>query len=121
MGCSYCQAKTGRVPPSAIQGTARLKEHSCATSLSQQNLLAIFNLDLLRDQICKSQNVMHGKGCFHKGELGCSPKQSNQPFLLTRLHFNPLLTGLIADLQFIPSYSPFTQTNLAAFTEGQVD
>lgn len=110
-----------RQAPSAIRETVRLKEHSCATSLSQQNLLAIFNLDFLREQICKSQNVMHGKHCFHKGELSYSPKQSNQPFRLTGLQFNPVLTGLIADLQFIPSYSPFAQTNLAASTEGQVD
>lgn len=64
---------------------------------------------------------MHGKRCFHEGELSYGPQQSNQPFLLTTLHFNPLLTGLIADLEFLPSYSPLTQTNLAAFTEGQVD
>ena len=99
----------------------RLKEQGCAARFSQQNLLAIFNLDFLRDQTCKSQNVMRGKHCFHKGELNCSPKQSNRPFLLAGLHFNPLLKGLIADLEFIPSHSPFTETNLDAFTEGQVD
>lgn len=61
---------------------------------------------------------MHGKHCFHKWELSYSPKQSNQPFLLTGLHFNPLLTGLIADLEFITILLPFYSNQSSRFHRG---